>query len=290
MASMNDLPEPLVPSDVDLRGFTGFMLDVERLLASELVALGTPEECWFALMLWCRAWQQQPPASLPNDERVLAAFSRAGAKWKKVRDIVLRGFVLCSDGRLYHKVLAEEALTAWEKRKKYQERSAKANAKRWADHGDKESYKDAKDSPTRMQEGVQQGDQKDSKTPPVEVEVEGTGKPNSVPNGTDADASNPGMSAKERIFHVVVPWMVDHGVTDKNARSLMAGAAKELGDDGAWQLGQELIREAPLQPASWLAAALNARMPAGKGKGKQSRHSGFDKIDYREGVNSDGSF
>ena len=126
---MNDLPPPPVPSDVDVRGFSGFMLDVDRLLASELVALATPEEAWCALMLWCRAWQQHPAGSLPNDERVLAAFSRAGTRWKKVRDMALRGFVLCSDGRLYHPVMVEQVMSAWAKRKAY--RNDQQRLKNW---------------------------------------------------------------------------------------------------------------------------------------------------------------
>lgn len=125
------LPDPLVASDVDLDGFPGFMLNVDRFLSSELVALCTPEEGWSAFNLWCRAWKQQPPASLPNDERLLAAFSGAGKRWKAVRPMALRGFVLCSDGRLYHRVLAAEANEAWRRRLKFRERSEKANAKRW---------------------------------------------------------------------------------------------------------------------------------------------------------------
>lgn len=113
------MTEPLVSTEVDLRGFSGFMLNVDRLLASELVALGKPEECWAAVMLWCRAWKQSPPASLPNDDRILAAFSGAGARWPKVKEMALRGFVICSDGRLYHQVLADEANAAWQKRKAY---------------------------------------------------------------------------------------------------------------------------------------------------------------------------
>jgi uncharacterized protein YdaU (DUF1376 family) len=121
---MTDLPDPLTPPamvgpEVDLRGFSGFMLNVDRLLASELVALGKPEECWAAVMLWCRAWKQSPPASLPNDDRILAAFSGSGSRWPKVKEVALRGFVLCSDGRLYHQVLADEANAAWQKRKAY---------------------------------------------------------------------------------------------------------------------------------------------------------------------------
>jgi len=128
-SSRNTLPDPLVPSEVDLCGFPGFVLNVDRLLASELVALGSPEECWAALMLWCRAWQQTPPASLPNDERVLASFSGAGRRWNKVKEIALRGFVECSDGRLYHRVLAEEATKAWKKRQQYQRDQERL--KRW---------------------------------------------------------------------------------------------------------------------------------------------------------------
>jgi len=126
---MSDLPSPLVPDDVDLRGFSGFMLDVDRLLASELVALGTPEECWAATMLWCRAWKQSPPGSLPNDDRILAAFSGAGPRWSKVKEMALRGFVLCSDGRLHHHVLAEQVMSAWQKRQSY--RNDQERLKKW---------------------------------------------------------------------------------------------------------------------------------------------------------------
>jgi hypothetical protein len=107
----------------------GFMLDVNRLLASELVALGKPEECWAAMMLWCRAWQQHPPASLPNDDRVLAAFSGAGVRWSKVKQMAMRSFVLCSDNRWYHPVLVEEVNNAWKKREAY--RADQERLKNW---------------------------------------------------------------------------------------------------------------------------------------------------------------
>lgn len=119
--------QPLVPADVDLRGLPGFMLRTDRLLSSELVALGTPEECWAAVLLWCRAWQQRPAASLPDDDRILASFSGAGRRWPKIKAMAMRGFIRCSDGRWYHKVLAEEAIDAWERRLRFRERSEKAN-------------------------------------------------------------------------------------------------------------------------------------------------------------------
>lgn len=124
----DERPDPLVGEEVELRGFAGFMLDVDRLLSSELVALSTKESIGCALLLWARAWKQSPPASLPNDDRVLANFAGVTpARWKKLKAMALRGFVLCSDNRLYHRVLAEEARNAWQKRSEYRRRRDAAN-------------------------------------------------------------------------------------------------------------------------------------------------------------------
>src|SRR6185312_6532838 len=101
------------------------MLNVERLLASELWALSNGDEFKSAVGLWCRAWQQEPAGSLPNDERLLAAFSGAGSKWRKVRDMAMRGFVLCSDGRFYHRVLCEDVLRASKRHKEFQDRKTR---------------------------------------------------------------------------------------------------------------------------------------------------------------------
>jgi uncharacterized protein YdaU (DUF1376 family) len=127
---MADLPDPLVPADANVQGLDGFMLNVQRLFSSELYALSTGDEFKAAVSLWGRAWLQTPPGSLPNDERLLAAFSGAGPKWKKVREVALRGFVECSDGRLYHKVLCEDVLNAARKRQAFRDRTAAATEAR----------------------------------------------------------------------------------------------------------------------------------------------------------------
>jgi transposase len=114
---VNDLPAPMVPADVELRDMDGFMLNAERLLSSELWALSTGDQFKAAVALWCRAWKQTPAASLPDDDRILAGFAGLDQRrWKAIRDVAMRGFVLCSDGRFYHRVLAEDALRAWEKK------------------------------------------------------------------------------------------------------------------------------------------------------------------------------
>lgn len=115
----SELPDPLTPADCDLRGLPFIPLDAQRLLDSDLFALSTGDEFKAAVALWCKSWFQVPAASLPNDDRILAHLSGAGAGWKKLREIALRNWILCSDGRLYHPVVAEKALEALPAREGY---------------------------------------------------------------------------------------------------------------------------------------------------------------------------
>jgi hypothetical protein len=115
----SDLPPPLTPSDCDLRDLDGFMLNVERLLASELWALATGDELKAALSLWCRAWKQVPAASLPDDEGVLAGFAGVSKRYFEAHRIIMRGFTKCSDGRFYHATLSADANRAWIKKQRY---------------------------------------------------------------------------------------------------------------------------------------------------------------------------
>lgn len=108
-------PNPFTPLDCDLRDFPFMPMDVVRLRDSDLAAMESPEACWAAVLLWCASWHQVPAASLPNDDRVLAnlsGFGRVVKEWLKVKDGALRGWIECSDGRLYHPVIAEKAITA----------------------------------------------------------------------------------------------------------------------------------------------------------------------------------
>lgn len=108
---------PLVPADVDLQDFQYMPLDVRRLRDSDLAALESPEACWAAVLLWSASWHQVPAASLPDDDRVLAnlaGYGRVVKEWQRVREGALRGWIKCDDGRLYHPVVAEKALEAWD--------------------------------------------------------------------------------------------------------------------------------------------------------------------------------
>lgn len=64
----------------------------------------------FNLML--SSFHETPSGSVPNDDKSMAAFACLGGdvrKWRRVKDIALRGWVLCSDDRLYHPIVAEAA-------------------------------------------------------------------------------------------------------------------------------------------------------------------------------------
>lgn len=126
---MSDLA-PLTDPDCDLRDFGFLPLDALRLRDSDLASLASGEEFKAAVLLWCAAWHQVPAASLPNNEALLVKYSGAGRHWRKVKEMALRGFVLCSDGRLYHRVLSEKANEAWTKKKAQRERTRKATLAR----------------------------------------------------------------------------------------------------------------------------------------------------------------
>ncbi|WP_249404999.1 DUF1376 domain-containing protein [Stenotrophomonas sp. CFBP 13725] len=108
--------------DVDLRGMPFMPLDVARLRDSDLAIMATGDEFRAAVLLWCAAWNQLPAASLPDNDQALAAYAGFGRDvrgWLAVKPGAMRGFVVCSDGRWYHPVVAEKAVEAWAERKEY---------------------------------------------------------------------------------------------------------------------------------------------------------------------------
>jgi uncharacterized phage protein (TIGR02220 family) len=127
----SDRPDPLVPIEVDLRDFPFIPLEFRRLFASETWILGSNEARCASVCLWCESWHQSPAASLPDNDKILAHLSQSGGRWGKVREHAMRGWVLCSDGRWYHPVVAEKALEAWAKHKKASSKGKAGAAKRW---------------------------------------------------------------------------------------------------------------------------------------------------------------
>jgi hypothetical protein len=124
---------PPVPPDADLRDFHFMPLDVARLSNSDLAAIATGEEFKVAVILWCKCWHQVPASSLPDDDRMLAhlaGFGRDLKGWRKVKNVALRGFIRCDDGRLYHPVIADKVNEALDAKRRQRERTANATKAR----------------------------------------------------------------------------------------------------------------------------------------------------------------
>lgn len=110
------MTEPLTPPTADLQDFAFMPLHVARLRDSDLASEVDPEACWYAVLLWCASWHQLPAGSLPDNEVVLTKLCGLGRDvktFRKHRDGAMRGFVKCSDGRLYHPVVAEQVHASW---------------------------------------------------------------------------------------------------------------------------------------------------------------------------------
>ena len=124
---------PLVPPDLVIPRLPWVPVYADRLWESNFFAVATDAEFKAAFCLWLKSWTQTPPGSLPNDDRLLCRLAELNgnlAKWGKVKRLALRNWILCSDERLYHPVVAELVLEAAKKLKGKQERMANARAAR----------------------------------------------------------------------------------------------------------------------------------------------------------------
>lgn len=113
---MSDYPEPLTPPDCDLTDFSFMPLEVGRLRRSKawVKAKRNPALGFYMVNLWTASWHERPAGSIEDDDDVLADAAMCDPlKWAKVREDVLRGWVKCSDGRLYNQTVCEKVQEAW---------------------------------------------------------------------------------------------------------------------------------------------------------------------------------
>ena len=133
-SSTTGAPAPLVPDDCDLRGLPEIPLDIQWFQQVFLPMHAATNTVYPAMRIWLAAWQQCPAGSLPNDDALLSAmagYQRVGKSFQKAKAHLLQGWVLCSDDRWYHPVLAEKIQQA-ASAKAQRSRSAQAAAKsRW---------------------------------------------------------------------------------------------------------------------------------------------------------------
>jgi uncharacterized protein YdaU (DUF1376 family) len=86
---------------------------ISDFLADDNVEMMNTEQRGAYLLLMMRGWQQQPPASLPDDDVRLAKWAGLSkGRWERVKELVLKPFDKGEDGRFYQKRLAREWLNS----------------------------------------------------------------------------------------------------------------------------------------------------------------------------------
>jgi len=115
MAS-DELPEPPIAVDVDLKDFAFTPLYRARLFGSSFHAHCNDSEWRAGLTLWLKSQEQSPAGSLPDNDVELCRLAELGRDiktWNKVKSGALHGWYKCRDGRLYHAVVAEVTNEQW---------------------------------------------------------------------------------------------------------------------------------------------------------------------------------
>jgi hypothetical protein len=131
-----DFPPPMVPAEIDLRGYEYMPFYGDRLFKSHTWIKASAEARCAMLRLWWHAFAHEgPPAgpsgSLPDDDLLLAEYAGSNVKaWPSLRVVVLSKWAKCSDGRLYHPVVAAIVMQSWEVKLSQQNRTAHARAAR----------------------------------------------------------------------------------------------------------------------------------------------------------------
>lgn len=132
---MTDIASPLVPAEVDLRDFPFTPIFRSRLFGSSFHARVSDAEWRAGVTLWLKSWDQVPAGSLPDDDVDLCRLAELGRDmklWLKLRPGALHGWFACTDGRLYHKVVAEGVNEAWQRKQEQRDRTEKARAAKLA--------------------------------------------------------------------------------------------------------------------------------------------------------------
>lgn len=280
-------PDPLTPADCDLKDFPFMPLDVSRLRDSELASNETPEACWAAVLLWSASWHQVPAGSMPNDEMWIATQARYAIRgkidkaWKDVRAGALRGWVECTDGRLYHPVVAEKARDAWKAKLEQRWRTECSRIKK---HNDRHEGANVP-KPTFdewMSLGCPQGqplfvprdkagnseDKPRDNASKRQGEGQGQGDSNSVPDGTDAGASlpvdggvpkpkpekTPEELAKAELWRAAVSVLEQGGCPPSQCRTFMGKLVQDYGFPVVKDAVAAAVTEQPADAREYLKA------------------------------------
>lgn len=287
-------PAPLLPPNCDLRDFPFMPVDIARLFGSEFHAL-SDDAAWRAgVTLWLRSYHQVPAASLPDDDVALARLAELGRDlrtWRKIKSSALRGWIKCSDGRLYHKVVAEKALEGWLEKLLQRKSSAAGNAKRYNYEFDATEHDQAIEDAAGMLAAINPQSRSLSHKRPtgtpggtkIQTKKPPGGSPDSLPPGSQgkgregkkeknsdlrsaAGAPPEPMDedAKKVLFSSGLKWLADKSKKPEDAvRPLLGRMLSDIGGDpyASVLLGifRDAKREGKADPIGWIQAMIQGR-------------------------------
>jgi len=273
---MTVLPEPLTPPGCDLRDFPFLPIDIARLFGSEFHALANDSEWRAGITLWLKSFHQVPAASLPDDDVALARLAELGRDiktWKRLRDRALHGWMKCSDGRLYHPVVAEKVQEAWKGKQGQRARTCKARINAFLTRLSKAA--DAVDFAhietlitSALQELSQHLPQAEFQSVTKSVtdsvtetkrkrEGKGEGKESiSVPDGTGGQP--PAMTAEERtkreLWRAGKSLLRDAGLPEAQCGSFVGKLVQDYGDAIVIDAVRAAVVAHPADPSEYLKA------------------------------------
>jgi len=301
---MNEVPGPLTPANCDLRGMSFMKVDIMRMLDSDLYALSTGDEFKAAFTLLARSFLQVPAASLPDDDRILAFLSGAKTMWRKVKEMALHGWIRCSDGRLYHPVLAEKAREAWQGRVAMRQRTEAARAARAAQrrattsqpallfeelNGYDHHCADARETGQHVDFVQSEGSVTEPKSSVTEHresqrERERIDKEPSLRSGTSSPEGNDAPreeGIRQKLFREGTPIIRRlTGLDERRSRQLVGGLLKQTGDNCpiVWNAISSADELCPADPVGWLYAAAKPKKKRGLDMAALRRHFGCEDV------------
>lgn len=124
------MPDPPYPKATKANGYRP-EVDWQRIRGSKTWRLCAPDMRNNLLRLWLESWNEVPAGSWENDDEIIAsAIDMPARLFAAHRDQLMRGWVLHSDGRLYHATVTEMVLAMLSKRRSSAERVAKHREKK----------------------------------------------------------------------------------------------------------------------------------------------------------------
>lgn len=198
-------------ADTKAKGWR-FELDLEQVQQSDTWALAAevPMAQHALLMMWTTAWQQVPCGAMPADRSLVRAKLKIPPKlWEPMADVVLRGWWLADDGRLYHDTIVSRVLAMLGAKEEARQRKADYRARK-----DAERRAEPSQGVPHLSHGTREGQTQER--PGKDSTGTGTGTGTGIPPASTARAP----AVDNEVFPIDAEWVPGPGF---RAQAKLAG-------------------------------------------------------------------